>query len=181
MRVVQGTVLAAVFASGAPLQSGAPPQRDAPEYEVKAAILSKLPRFTEWPPEAARADRIILCVARPNPFGEVLRDLIINEQVHGKPLAVRELSTPDLSTCHVLFLPSDAAAGRRNFLTAARDTPLLTVGDYPEFIAEGGVVNLRVVEGRVRFEVSLDAARRSRLRLDSQLLRIAFRVHGAPA
>jgi hypothetical protein len=56
--------------------------------------------------------------------------------------------------------------------------PTLTVGDYPEFLNEGGVVYLRMVGGRVRFEVNVAAARRSGLHLSSQLLRLAMAVHG---
>lgn len=42
------------------------------------------------------------------------------------------------------------------------------------------VVQLRVVESRVRFEIGATAAQQAGLRLSSQLLRLALNVRGAP-
>jgi hypothetical protein len=54
----------------------------------------------------------------------------------------------------------------------------LTVGDERGFVDEGGMIALRVVDGRVRFDVNVTAARRAGLRLSSQLLQLAMSVRG---
>ena len=63
-------------------------------------------------------------------------------------------------------------------LTRVRTAPVLTVGDDTDFLEQGGIINLRTVDGRVRFEINLAQARHVGLSIDSQLLRLAQRVVG---
>ena len=62
--------------------------------------------------------------------------------------------------------------------SCARDLPVLTIGDEIDFCLTGGIINLQVIDGRVRFEISLTQARRANLKIESQLLRLATRLHG---
>ena len=54
--------------------------------------------------------------------------------------------------------------------------PVLLVTDQPSGIDAGGMVNFVLIDNHVRFEVSLPTAERSRLRISSELLAVAFRV-----
>jgi hypothetical protein len=52
-------------------------------------------------------------------------------------------------------------------------TPIHTVGDVSGFSRNGGMVELFLQDGKVRFEINLAAARQSRLKISSQLLKVA--------
>src|SRR4051794_21299102 len=135
------------------------------ESRLKAAIVSKFPQFIEWPQTALDGRTTIdVCVAQPDQFGSDLQDLLSGEQLNGRALAMRRLSAAaDVGTCHVLFVPAGASA-RRAILAAAARHPVLTVSDDPGFLDAGGIVCLRVIDGRVRFEIDDGAARRAGLR-----------------
>lgn len=158
-------------------------QSVAGEYQVKAAFVSKFPQFAEWPAGAlAQRKTFDLCVVRPSPFGRWLVDLVADETYGGRPLTAREVTDPaELGTCQLLFVPELAASERKAWLAKAGGLPVLTVGDHDGFLDEGGIVNLRVIDGRVRFEINPDGAARAGLRLSSQLLRLAVAVRGSPA
>lgn len=151
-----------------------------PEYELKAAVVSKFPEFTEWPDAALTSRRTIdLCIVRPNPFGQTLADLLSGETLRGHAFVVRDLSdTNNLESCHVLFVSMRSAIDRRDLLERAKALPILTIGESSDFLEDGGIVNLRVVDGRVRFDVNLEAANRAGVRLSSQLLRLAQKIRG---
>ena len=153
------------------------------ERQLKAAFVSKFPQFTEWPESTLDGlQRIELCVARPNPFGSSLRELIAGERLGTRPLVVREVdSSQDLATCQLLFVPGQSTRDRRGLLDRARKLPILTVGETPTFIDEGGIVALHMVNGRVRFDINVEAANQAGLRLSSQLLQLALSVRGGPA
>jgi hypothetical protein len=51
--------------------------------------------------------------------------------------------------------------------------PVLTVGESPEFIQHGGIVNFFLDGKRVRFEINPTAATRVNLRISSRLLQLA--------
>lgn len=156
-------------------------QTVADEYRLKAAYIYRFPQFVEWPAPATEGrESLDLCVFPPNPFGRVLTELAQGEQLAGRPLRVRLLN-PDspIETCHVLFLP-DATENRRAVIRRAANLPILTVGDSSRFLDEGGIVHLRVIDRRVRFDIDAAAAARAKLGLSSQLLRLAVNVRGGP-
>jgi hypothetical protein len=96
-------------------------------------------------------------------------------------MRVRDVSTPvELDTCHLLFVPS-RAPDRKALLARSHALPVLTIGESPSFLDEGGIVNLRLVDGRVRFEIDVGASSRVGVRFSSQLLRLALNVRGGPA
>lgn len=155
-------------------------QQGTPESRVKAAVIAKLAGFVTWPPAAvANQGSINLCVAAPNRFGADLSDLAAGERVDGRPLAVRVVHGPEeVGGCHLLYVPPRAGGSPDPLLVRARTLPVLTIGDYPEFLDDGGIVNLRNVGGRIRFDLNLAAARSVGLQISSQLARLAVSVRG---
>jgi hypothetical protein len=139
------------------------------EYRVKAAYLYNFVQFVEWPPRPS-TDPLTICAAGRNPFGSVLADTVRGESVNGRPLAVKVILEPDAG-CDVVFVPDGSAASA--YLRAARATPQLTVGEGPDFLAQGGIINFVRDDGKVRFEINADAAARADLRISSRLLRLA--------
>lgn len=150
------------------------------EDRIKAAVVSKITQFVDWPSTAlAGRTSIDVCVAEPDRFGSDLAELAAGERVKGRDLAVRIVSTPhDLENCQLLFVPGRARSGRHPLLASAESLPILTVGDYPTFMDDGGIVQLRMVDGRVRFDINLVAARHAGIQVSSQLLRLAVTVRG---
>jgi hypothetical protein len=52
---------------------------------------------------------------------------------------------------------------------------VLTVGENPEFLRDGGMVRLYVENSRVRFQISQKNAEAAGLKISSQLLMLAAR------
>jgi hypothetical protein len=50
---------------------------------------------------------------------------------------------------------------------------ILTVGEMRGFIADGGVINFKLEDGKVRFEINADAAADQHLHISSKLLSLA--------
>jgi hypothetical protein len=153
---------------------GPPPaaraQQASLEYRVKAAYLFNFTKFVDWPASAMQADApLTLCVAGTSPFGQTLAETVRGEIVAGRALTTRVVREPD--GCDVLFIPDGVAAAP--LLRQARTRPILTVGESEEFLREGGVINFVMQDGKVRFEISQDAAARAQLRISSRLLRLA--------
>jgi hypothetical protein len=55
---------------------------------------------------------------------------------------------------------------------------VLTIGEIDQFLEQGGVINFVKKEGRIRLEISLDAARLANLQISSKLLNVADAVRG---
>lgn len=147
------------------------------EYRLKAAFVYRFPEFVEWPAASwTGRDSLEICVSEPNPFGAALAELVTGESVNGRPVMVRQVhSDAPIASCHLLFVASGTPR-RADLVRRAGTMPILTVGDTPRFLDEGGIISLRLVKRRVRFEVNTAAAERVGLRVSSQLLRLATAV-----
>lgn len=155
----------------------------ADEQVLKAAVVSKLPQFTVWPAETLTGrNEFELCVEQATPIATALTELVEGEMLEGRPMVVREIGRAIVpETCHVLVVSTSSAARRRALLASATVRPILTVGDADSFLDEGGIIRLRMSEGRVRFDISRHQADRVKLSFSSQLLRLASSVREGPA
>jgi uncharacterized protein DUF4154 len=145
-------------------------RREVPlEYRLKAEYLLNFTRFVEWPAERNAVAHRTICVASQNPFGRVLTDTVRGERVAGRPVQVKVVR--ESTGCHVLFVPRSVP--HEPFLRGSRDAAVLTVGEAPEFLRDGGIVNFVLEDGKVRFEIDREAADRVHLTISSRLLRLA--------
>ena len=149
------------------------------ERDVKAAFLYNFAKFVEWPPEtfADAASPMVLCVLDDEPLGASLRATVKGEKLNERRLVVRLLRDPQATQgCHVLFV--GAEKGRLpEILASLRGAGVLTVGGAGDFLDRGGMIRLFLEQNRVRFDINLDAAEQSHLKLSSKLLRLARAIN----
>jgi hypothetical protein len=150
------------------------------EYSLKAAFVYQFPQFVDWPAAAWEgAPHVELCVPRPHPIGPEVALLARGESLHGRPYTVREVEPGDsITSCHVLFVAATPARSVAERLRAAAARPVLTVGEGDGFLESGGIIRLRVVDRRIRFDVDVVNAQRAGLRISSQLLNLAQSIRG---
>lgn len=151
-------------------------QGQALEHQVKAAYLYRFLSFVEWPAASfARPDSpIVIGVLGADDVLEELRGIVPGRVVQGRPVAVRRIQDPSgAAGVHLLYL------GRGTSAQLDRLPPLrgqLVVTDWAGGLDQGAVVNFVRSEGRVRFEVAVDAAARRDLKISSRMLAVASSV-----
>jgi hypothetical protein len=146
------------------------------EYAVKAAFLYNFARFVEWPGEALGngGSPLLVGVMGDDPFGSSIDQVVAGTNVNGHPIAVNRLRWgQDLRQCHILFISSSEARRLPQILASLRGASVLTVADMERFDQQGGVVRFFIEDGKVRFEINVDAADRAGLRISSKLLALA--------
>ncbi len=149
------------------------------EYEVKAAYLYGFGRFTEWPSwtPANSGPSFVICVLGTDPFGRALDDVTANAVMKDRPVRVQRIASPqDASGCHTLFIGASEDVRLSKILDTVATMPVLTVSDTPNFAQRGGIVGFFVDGRRVRFNVNMEAAQKTSLTLNSELLRVSATV-----
>jgi uncharacterized protein DUF4154 len=163
------------------LLAAAPASDSAGEYEVKAAFLYNFTRFVEWPPEAfpdANAP-LTLCVVGKDPFGEVLDDVVRDETVGGRRLAVvRPGPGDDLAHCQLLFVSRSEHPRLGALLRRLQGKSVFTVGEEEGFLEAGGILRFVRAGRSVRFEINQAAAERAPLKISSKLMRLGVAAGG---
>lgn len=149
------------------------------ERNVKAAFLYKFLGYVEYPDSAlpATGEPLVIGVLGDDEVAEELRRISTGRSMNGRAVVVRMLRANDApGKLHLLFIGDGDAADIDKALAAVRQSPVLTVTETSRNARQDSVINFRVVEQRVRFEVSLDAAERNNLKLSSRLLAVAYKV-----
>ena len=170
---VTSLVLAATLLTAAPGIVAGQAIDVAPDTAVKAAFLYNFAKFTVWPalPPAAL---IAVCVIGDDAIAAALVETVRGQKISGHTLNVlRPRDSATWGTCHVLFLTGADARRSAEALDAIKKLAVLTVSDGEGFARGGGVIELYVEGGRMRFSINVDAAEQSRLRLSSWLLALA--------
>lgn len=144
------------------------------EYEVKAAFLYNFARFVEWPDAPGGAEPFVVTVLGRDPFGSALDDTLRGKAIDRRPVVVRRVSRPeDLGKSQIVFICDSEKDRLPAILKGLESAPVLTVGEMSDFAERGGVIRFKVEQDRVRLEINVAAAARSRLRISSQLLKLA--------
>ena len=146
------------------------------EYQVKAAFLFNFAKFVEWPAQAFKSagSPIEICVLSPNPFGFSLANAVEGKVVGNRQFVVRDVrDAQQANGCHILFVSAAGWTRSQARLGDIQKCCVLTVGEEESFIAGGGMIDLKLVDARVRVEINPDVAERARLRISSKLLSLA--------
>jgi hypothetical protein len=155
----------------------APQSRTASEHDVKAAFLYNFTRFVSWPsgiPPGSEPFRI--CVVADRDTTAAVERAMAGEAVQGRPAEMRVPTTPaEVKSCQLLFI-GRSAENAGPLMAAARQAPVLVVGDGEEFPERGGAIGFVLVDGKVKFDIHLANAERSGLSISSRLLGVARRT-----
>lgn len=151
------------------------------EQRIKAAFLYKFLSYVEWPASAIADDAapVVIGVMAADDIADELRAIVAGRSTLGRhPIEVRTLGAaqPLPATLRVLFVGRDDPALLARLAPQAQRQAILLVTDFDGGLDRGSVINLVVRDNHVRFEVSLDAAQRSGLRVSSRMLAVALAV-----
>jgi hypothetical protein len=162
--------------------AGASAEQAIPEQQVKAAYILNFARYAIWPPPALADPNapLVVCMAGAG-AADVARQLR-SRAAGSHPLELRIISRiEETDACHAVYLAVGERSRQAAWLTRLRGQAVLTIGDSSSFLADGGIINLMLVDGSIRFEVNLTAAKHSGVSLNPRMLALAERVVGGDA
>lgn len=176
--------LRVLAAAGLGVLLGSPfgaPARAAEAYSPDAVIAAYLYRFTsyvDWPQQDLAGHPFVIDVYGDPGVAEALRRLLPGHPIHNEIAEIREIrSARDLGDPQMLYV----GEGHADFLRAVASDAgrhVLVVTHEEQGLDVGSALNFVTVDNRVRFEVSLTAADRAGIKISSELLSVALRVHG---
>jgi hypothetical protein len=148
------------------------------ERRVKAAFLYKFLGYTDFPASAFAdaAAPLTIGVIGADDLAVELARVVAGRSVNGRAVEVRELRENDAAArVHLLFV-GGSDLQRVSRIVHQATGAMLVVTECDNGLQLGSVINFRIVDERVRFDVALDAAERNGIKLSSRLLTVANRV-----
>ena len=153
----------------------------APDVPVKAAFLYNFAKFVEWPALPAAAP-IVVCIVGHDGIAAAFIETVRGQNISGHSFDVWVLQDrTKWRACHLLFIADAETRRSAGGLDEIKTLPVLTVSDNKGFALAGGIIELYVEAGRMRFAINLDAADRAGLRVSSRLLGLAKVIRNSHA
>jgi len=153
------------------------------EYNVKAVSLYAFGRYVTWPETvyAGPTAPFIIGVLGGNPFGDALSRIASKKNLNGRPIQVRELTSPDEgANCHIVFVTRTVTQElETKVFQMYSGKPVLLVGETPGFAQRGGIINFYQTGANVRFELNPERGVESKLSLDAKLLSLGTKAQTA--
>ena len=146
------------------------------EYRVKAAFIFNFAKFVEWPAAAYAGNRgeLTIGILGDDPFGRILDLTVEGKTVGGRRVRIRRCdSVDDVKGCQILFISLSEDEHLPQITEKLKGMPVLTVSELDSFTQKDGIVKFFMEDNKVRFEINIDQATRSGLKISSQLLYLA--------
>ena len=141
-----------------------------------ADFIVNIARYTSWPKTAALKS-LTICYAHGGALPTTANASIAADQaltVKGVPVVWQAVASPrQTAGCNIVWLNSDVRPAPREWLNAVNDHPILTLSNYADFTADGGIIGAYRVGPDWRFEVNLEALQRSHINIAAVALRLS--------
>src|SRR5687767_12232102 len=121
------------------------------EGELKAAFLYNFAKFVTWPATAFPSETapIQVAVFGDEDFSVKLKSLLSDKKAHGRSFEVKRITNPqEAKNFQMVFVTSAESKRAPLILDATKKLPILTVGEWDQFLEWGGMINFVFEEAR---------------------------------
>jgi hypothetical protein len=161
------------------LRASAALGQDVTEPALKAAFIYNFVQFTNWPADLLPATApFVICVLGEAAVGDALERTVKGRGFAGHGINVSRVTVEGaLRSCHLVYISGGTQKDAAAIVTVLAGAPVLTISDVRDFARRGGMADFFVENGKMRFNINLEAAKRARLQFSSKLLTLARLVH----
>jgi hypothetical protein len=153
------------------------------QAQIRAEFIFNFSKFAEWPMHAYAdaGSPMMVCFVGAEDVRAAFQSFSAGKAVTGRFVEDRAIKLPaDLNSCQVVYVDSPNSALVVEALKFVRQTCTLSIGTSDDFLSRGGMIRLVVESNRLRFDVNVGAAARTKLKLSSKILALARSVVDLP-
>lgn len=150
----------------------------AEEADLKAAYIYNFARYTQWEGKAAEYKQFTICVHKESDLYKSLKKLE-NKKMKGMEIKIVTIGDTEncLHPCNIIIIPEIQQDRLEALLTKAKACNALTVSDTEGYAQKGVIINLKTASNKITFEANLNQALRSKLKMSSNILKMAIIVN----
>jgi hypothetical protein len=142
---------------------------------IKVALTYNFSKYTQWP-HSATVSEFNFCYFNDTytkDFEKIVHKKIKTQNIN--TVLIEDIN--DLGQCNALYVDAAATEPKINaILSAVKNKAILTVSDVPDFTKLGGMIELVLLNNKLRFKVNMKEILNSQLKMSSHVLKLAIDV-----
>jgi hypothetical protein len=148
------------------------------EYLLKAAFFERFTRFVDYGEQPAEQDRFfVITVFGENPFGNRLDQVYRNQRILNREVKIVYTdSLEQIGASDILYIGENKRQEMDSVLIRIKGHYTITIADSPNLSGSGVMINLLLANGKIRFEIDIEAADKQKIKFDRILLANAIIV-----
>jgi hypothetical protein len=148
------------------------------ENLLMATYLYKFTDYVEWPAAVPTIPTSInIGIIDADEVAAALSTLVAAHPDQTRKMSVKILKPNEsLANIQILFIGHSNSTQIRDLLAVTRDSPVLTVTAFDDALAFGSMINFIVIDGHIKFEISVSQATHCGIKISSRLLGIAQKI-----
>jgi len=146
------------------------------DYQLKAAFILNFPNFITWPKTHDNAKNTI-CTFSAEAVADSIEALLASAQMAERKARISFFRNPDIDLhCDLSFVGIDAESLVDGVSGREQLTNTLMVSDIPNYAVDGGMLELAVVDSRIRVILNREVMDSHGFIVDSRLLQLTTQV-----
>ncbi len=148
------------------------------EDKTKAVFIYNFLKYIQWPDDDT-AQPFHIAIIGDAEILTPLQEIEKKKTVHNRKIKVTTISAvEEIPACHMLFVSRSEKDNLKKIREAVRGKNILTIGDTEGFAKKGIAINFVIVDEKIRFRINSTVLDDLKLRVSSQLLKLALFVKG---
>ena len=148
----------------------------AQDYKFHSVFIYNFTKYIQWPSAYQNGDFVIGVLGKSE-ITENLQKMAEIKTVGSQKIAVSQFNNvPEISKCHILFIPSSNSNELENVLAKIGNQPTLIITERPGLGKKGSGINFVLQSGKWKFELNKSAIESSELKVSGELAKLAILI-----
>lgn len=142
-------------------------------YRYETMFVYNFTKYIEWP--GSQTDSFVIGIVGDDGVFEKFKAFFAGRSKSGKAISVQKITgSSESGKCDIIYLAKGSGANMKDFSAAAVQNSALLITEKPGSIASGSMINLILVDGKIKFELSEETTKKANLKISGELLRLAI-------
>jgi hypothetical protein len=149
-------------------------QTEKPMHEIHAAMIFNFLKYIQWPDEGTSGEFVVGVIGEDDVFN-TLKGYYDGKPKGSKKYAIKKISdASEAASCAVVYIGKNKSREFDNIKNATTGKPVLTITDSFNLGKKGSCINLKVIDGKLKFEINQASVAAASLKVSGQLSSMAI-------
>jgi hypothetical protein len=151
-------------------------QTEKPMHEIHAAMIFNFLKYIQWPDEGAGGEFVVGVIGEDDVFN-TLKGYYDGKPKGSKKYAIKKLTdASEAANCSVVYIGKSKSKEFDNIKNATAGKSVLTITDSFNLGKKGSCINLKVIDGKLKFEINQASVSAASLKVSGQLSSMAILI-----